>query len=112
MCPDLTAAGSPIDAGYARTWARFEPLIEMMQVKGNSAVHRAFSGGDAFAGFGNADSIQQFAGRTLRRSDFVRAGVIQGMAVQQRLGVNPFKLGFAGGTDGTVALRRTATVEG
>jgi hypothetical protein len=42
----------------------------------------------------------------------VRAGVIQGMAVQQRLGVNPFKLGFAGGTDGTVALRRTATVEG
>jgi len=112
MFPDLTAAGSPIDAGYARTRARFEPLIEMMQVKGNSAVHRAFSGGDAFAGFGNADSIQQFAGRTLRRSDFVRAGVIQGMAVQQRLGVNPFKLGFAGGTDGTVALRRTATVEG
>jgi hypothetical protein len=44
MFPDLTATGSPIDAGYARTRARFEPRIEMMQVKGNSEVHRAFWG--------------------------------------------------------------------
>lgn len=135
MFPDLTAAGSPIDADYARTRARFEPLIEMMQVKGNSEVHRAFWGSDEFAGFENADSIQQFAGRTFRRGDFVRAGVIQGLLQQRRLGVNPFKLGFAGGTDshngipgntaednfmagshgaadGTVQARRTANIEG
>jgi hypothetical protein len=31
--PDLSAAGSPIDAGYARRRAHFEPLIEMMQVR-------------------------------------------------------------------------------
>jgi hypothetical protein len=37
--------------------------------------------------------------------------VIQELALQQRPGVNPFELGLAGGTDGTVALRRT-TVEG
>ena len=135
MFPDLTAAGNPLDAGYARTRARFEPLIEMMQVKGNSEVHRAFWGNDEFAGFENADSIEQFSGRTFRRGDFVRAGVIRGLQLQQQLGTNPFKYGFAGGTDshngttgntaednfmagshgaadGTVALRRTANVEG
>ncbi len=135
MFPDLSASGSPIDAGYARTRAHFEPLIEMMQVKGNSEVHCAFWGNDEFAGFENADSIQRFAGRSFRKGDFVRAGVIQGLALHKRLGVNPFKLGFAGGTDshngttgntaeanfmagshgaadGTVPRRRTANVEG
>jgi hypothetical protein len=135
MFPELSAAGSPIDAGYARRRAHFEPLIEMMQVKGNSEVHRAFWSNDEFAGFENADSIQQFAGRTFSNGDFVRAGVIQGLAQHKRLGVNPFKLGFAGGTDthngipgntaednfmagshgaadGTVQARRTANIEG
>ena len=63
MFPELTTAG------YARTRAHFEPLIEMMQVKGNSEVHRAFWGNDEFAGFENADSIQEFAGRTFRKGD-------------------------------------------
>ncbi|MEB3319308.1 MAG: DUF3604 domain-containing protein [Cyanobium sp.] len=135
MFAELTAAGSPIDAGHARMRARFEPLIEMMQVKGNSEVVRSFWGNDEFAGFENADSIQQFGGRTFRKGDFVRAGVIRGLALQKGLGVNPFKYGFAGGTDthngttgntaednfmagshgaadGTVEARRTANVEG
>ncbi len=47
MFPELTTAG------YARTRAHFEPLIEMMQVKDNSEVHRAFWGDDEFAGFEN-----------------------------------------------------------
>mgnify|MGYP006276477051 CR=1 FL=1 len=135
MFPELTAAGSPIDAGYARMRARFEPLIEMMQVKGNSEVTRSFWSNDEFAGFENADSMERFGGRTFRKGDFVRAGVIQGLALQKRLGVNPYKLGFAGGTDthngtpgntaednfmagshgaadGTVQARRTANIEG
>lgn len=135
MFPDLTAAGNPLDAGYARMRARFEPLIEVMQVKGNSEVTRAFWNNDEFADFENADSIQRFSGRTFRRGDFVRAGVIRGLQLEQQLGVNSFKYGFSGGTDshngtagntaednfmagshgaadGTVEARRTANVEG
>jgi hypothetical protein len=99
MFAEVDASGAPITAAYARRRAHFEPLVEMMQVKGNSEVHRTFWGNDEFAGFENADSIQNFSGRTFRRGDFVRAALIRGLGWQQSLGVNPFKLGFAGGTD-------------
>ncbi|MFQ6538629.1 MULTISPECIES: DUF3604 domain-containing protein [Aphanothece] len=91
--------GAPIDSAYADIRSHFEPLIEMMQIKGNSEVHRAFWGADEFAGFENADSIQDYSGRTFSKGDFVRDGVIQGLAHEQSLGVNPFKYGFVGGTD-------------
>ena len=135
MFPTADSSGAPLTADYARLRARFEPLIEMMQVKGNSEVHRAFWGNDEFAGFENADSISRFSGRSLQRNNYVRAGLISGLAERQRLGVNPFQYGFVGGTDShngtpgntaednfmagshgaadaTVALRRTGNVEG
>jgi hypothetical protein len=99
MFPAVDAAGKPIDAAYARRRARFEPLIEMMQIKGNSEVHRNFWAEDEFAGFENADSIQDYSGRTFTKLNFVRAGLIQGLAYEQSLGANPFKYGFVGGTD-------------
>jgi hypothetical protein len=99
MFPSIDAAGKPIDAAYARRRAHFEPLIEMMQIKGNSEVHRNFWAEDEFAGFENADSIQNYSGRTFAKGDFVRAGLIQGLAYEQSLGANPFKYGFVGGTD-------------
>ena len=135
MFATVDSQGAPLTAAYARLRARFEPLIEMMQVKGNSEVHRAFWGGDEFADFENGDSIGRFGGRSLQRQNFVRAGLISGLAERQRLGVNPFQYGFVGGTDNhngtpgntaednfmagshgaadaTVELRRTATIEG
>ncbi len=66
MFPTADSSGAPLTADYARLRARFEPLIEMMQVKGNSEVHRALWGGDEFAGFENADSISRVSGRSLR----------------------------------------------
>jgi hypothetical protein len=99
MFPSIDAAGKPIDAAYARRRAHFEPLIEMMQIKGNSEVHRNFWAEDEFAGFENADSIQHYSGRTFAKGNFVRAGLIQGLAYEQSMGANPFKYGFVGGTD-------------
>ncbi|MCX7174661.1 MAG: DUF3604 domain-containing protein [Proteobacteria bacterium] len=92
--------GKAIDAAYARKRAHFEKLIEIMQVKGNSEVHRNIWGGDEFADFENADSIARFSGLPLDRRNFVRAAVIQGLVYERTLGVNPYKLGFVGGTDG------------
>ena len=48
--------------------AAFEPLIEMMQIKGNSEVHRSFWAADEFANFENADSLGDYSGRDLRSS--------------------------------------------
>ncbi len=99
MFPSVDAKGNPIDLEYAQTRQHFEPLIEMMQIKGNSEVHRKFWAADEFADFENADSIQKYSDRTFRKGDFVREGLKMGVAYEKQLGVNPFKYGFIGGTD-------------
>ena len=99
MFAPVDGRGDPIDIEYARTRQHFEPLIEMMQIKGNSEVHRKFWAADEFADFENADSIQNSSGRIYRKRNFVREGLKLGLAHEQRLGINPFKLGIIGGTD-------------
>tara|TARA_R110002110_G_scaffold406421_1_gene626414 strand:+ start:233626 stop:235434 length:1809 start_codon:yes stop_codon:yes gene_type:complete len=99
MFPDTDSGGDPVDLEYAQMREHFERAIEMMQVKGNSEVHRKFWAADEFADFENADSMGNFSGRVPEQRNFVRAGVVKGLAMQQELGVNPFKLGFVGGTD-------------
>lgn len=99
MFPDAAANGDPMNLEYAQMREHFERVIEMMQVKGNSEVHRAFWAADEFADFENADSIQASSDRTFTKGNFVRSGVTKGLALGQQLGVNPFKLGFVGGTD-------------
>jgi hypothetical protein len=99
MFPAVDAGGEPIDLEYAQKRQHFEPLIEMMQIKGNSEVHRNFWTADEFADFENADSLAKFSGRTLEPRNFVRWGLEKGLAYQQELGSNPFKYGFIGGTD-------------
>lgn len=99
MFPVLDNFGNPLDADYAATRAKWEPLIEMMQIKGNSEVHASFWTADEFAGFENGNSIQKNSNRYFNKRDFVREGLKLGLVAERDLGVNPYKLGFAGGTD-------------
>lgn len=99
MFAETNSAGAPIDKAYAELRAHFERSIEVMQVKGNSEVHRDFWRADEFSDYENADSIGQFSGRTPMKENYVRYGVVKGLAHEQKLGVNPYKLGFVGGTD-------------
>ncbi|MEK6205314.1 MAG: DUF3604 domain-containing protein, partial [Amylibacter sp.] len=99
MFPNTDSSGKPLSLEYARTRVHFEPLIEMMQIKGNSEVHRKFWAADEFADFENADSIQKNSGRIFSARDFVRGGLKIGLQKEQSLGINPFKYGFTGGTD-------------
>ncbi len=99
MFNENDSKGNPITKEYAQTRAHFEPLIEMMQIKGNSEAHRSFWPADEFADFENADSLANYSGRKMEKKNFVRHGVVKGLAHQQKLGVNPYPLGFIGGTD-------------
>jgi len=49
MFEPVDNAGKPLTAEYAGNRSHFEPLIEMMQIKGNSEVHRRFWPADEFA---------------------------------------------------------------
>lgn len=91
--------GNPITKEYAELRSHFERTIEMMQIKGNSEVHRKFWPADEFADFENADSVADFSNRGLDKRNFVRWGIIEGLKHYQNIGVNPYKLGFNGGTD-------------
>ncbi|MEP4461952.1 DUF3604 domain-containing protein, partial [Roseibium sp.] len=99
MFPDVDSLGKALDADYATTRAKWEPLIEMMQIKANSEVHQAFWTADEFADFENGDSIQKNSNRWFSKRDFVREGLKLGLAYEQTLETNPFQLGFIGGTD-------------
>ena len=99
MFPATDSDGTNIDNDYANLRGRFERAIEVMQIKGNSEVHKQFWAADEFSDFENAPSMAQFSDRVPMKENYIRYGVVQGMAVEQAIGANPFKLGFVGGTD-------------
>ena len=96
---EATLEGKPITQQYVQTRASMEPLIEMMQIKGNSEVIPQFWPNDEFADFENANSIQKYNGRIFKKENYVRYGLTRGLKYKQDLGTNPFKYGFVGGTD-------------
>jgi hypothetical protein len=106
--PDMPD-GNPLTAEYVTLRNKYERAIEMMQIKGNSEVHRSFWAADEFANFENADSIGTYSGRdfnTFGRKNWVRHGLGVGLDYQKKLGVNPYQYGIVGGTDshnGTMA---------
>lgn len=99
MFPDTDSFGKELTTSWAERRQMWEPLIEIMQIKGNSEVHEAFWQADEFADFENANSIQKNSNRYFHKRDFVREGLKIGLAEEQKLGVNPYMYGFIGGTD-------------
>lgn len=99
MFNENDSKGNLITAEYAATRQEYEPLIEMMQIKGNSEVVPLFWQEDEFANFENATTMEKYSGRKFMEKNFVRYGLKKGLDYQEKLGVNPYKYGFAGGTD-------------
>lgn len=99
MFEPVDNAGNPLTREYAETRAKWEPLIEMMQIKGNSEVVASLWPADEFADFENAESLATYSERTFRKENFVRWAVTKGLDYEAKLGANPWKLGFIGGTD-------------
>ena len=99
MFEPVDNAGNPLTREYAETRAKWEPLIEMMQIKGNSEVVASLWPADEFADFENAESLATFSDRTFRKENFVRWAVTKGLDYEAKLGANPYKSGFIGGTD-------------
>ena len=99
--------GREIDEAYARRRALWEPLAEIFQSKGSSETTPAVSPDDPFAGFEivASQAFQQVSGATgaaqgQMKWGTVRGGLQEGLRQQERLGVNPFPVGFVGGNDG------------
>ncbi len=100
--------GKPFSKAYATERARWEPLVEATQIKGDSETAPHLSPDDEFAGYGTWDSE---AGMTpaphedwMYEGEYVRAGLARGLAVEKKIGVNPFAFGLIGSTDSHTGL--------
>ncbi len=91
--------GKPFTAQYARTRQAWEPVAEIAQYKGTSETDPALSPNDEFAGFELRNAL--LTGQAIKpmAGSYVRTALMRGLAEEQRIGVNPFKLGIGGATD-------------
>ncbi|MAE95523.1 MAG: hypothetical protein CL910_12760 [Deltaproteobacteria bacterium] len=103
--------GMEIGAEEARRRSRWEPLVEMMQHKGDSECDPVAGwSGDEACGFEKLPYDRFGAKFTDLRErqlptagNFVRDALKQGLAVQAKHGANPFKFGVIASTDTHIA---------
>jgi hypothetical protein len=100
--------GDKLDAKYAETRMRWEPVYEVTQIKGDSEAHPALSTNDEFADFGTWDR-GDVGGRNVITEDmlpgqYARAALLRGLEQEAKLGANPFKFGMIGSTDAHTSL--------
>jgi len=97
------AGGAPLDATQAAFRAAMEPLVELTQHKGDSECRPGILTSDEQCGFekwsGVRIGIPPVPGQAYDPLLFVRNALKVGLAQEDALGVNPFRLGFIGSTD-------------
>jgi len=108
MFPLVETFDKPVDRGYAETRARWERLYETTQTKGDGEAHPYLSPNDEFANFekwdkGNLDGSAAKT-RDMLEFEYARAGLKHGLALEQKLGVNPYKFGLIGSSDAHTGL--------
>lgn len=105
-----TMGGKPIDKNYSERRARWEPLYEVTQMKGDGEAHPFLSPDDEFADYENWDK-GNWAGERKRPDmlpyEYARGALKVGLQMEQKLGANPFKFGMVGATDSHTSLATT-----
>jgi hypothetical protein len=111
MFEPKTWTGNALDKKYAALRARFEPLAEISQSKGDSETTPQLSPTDEFANFErwNKANIFGLVATTpeMLPFNYCRSGLKLGLEQEAKLGVNPFKFGFIGGSDSHTSLSTT-----
>jgi len=100
--------GNPIDETWAATRAKWEPLYEATQIKGDGEAHPYLSPTDEFADYetwdqGNLD-LSVIKKPEMLQYEYARTGLQMGLQLDQKIGVNPYKFGMIGSTDSHTGL--------
>jgi hypothetical protein len=100
--------GNPVDLAYVRTRAKWEPLYEVTQIKGDGEAHPVLSPNDEFADYetwdqGNLDLSAPKANDMLQY-EYARSALQIGLQLEKEFGVNPYKFGMIGSTDSHTGL--------
>ncbi len=108
MFSEQTVSGERMDAAYAEARARWEPLHEMTQIKGDEETHPLLSPDDEFAEFERWD-VANIDGSAPKEDEMLqyehtRSALKLGLKLGRELGANPYKFGLIGATDAHTAL--------
>jgi hypothetical protein len=100
--------GKKLDKEYVETRARWEPLYETTQIKGDGETHPFRSPDDEFADYetwdiGNLDASEAKTDEMLA-SEYAREALKRGLALEEKFGTNPYKFGQIGSTDSHTSL--------
>jgi hypothetical protein len=105
-----TVNGQPMTRDYAERRARWEPLAEVTQMKGDSEAHPLLSPEDEFADFETWDAINLNGDPKesgMLQYEYARSALRLGIQLEQKLGANPYKFGMIGSTDTHTSLNTT-----
>jgi hypothetical protein len=100
--------GRALDEEYVTTRARWEPVYEVTQIKGDGETHPFLSPDDEFADYetwdvGNLD-VSEAKTNNMLAGEYAREALKRGLAIEDRLGMNPYKFGMIGSTDSHTSL--------
>ena len=95
--------GKKVDKFYVEQRAKWEPLYEVTQTKGDGEAHPFLSPNDEFADFetwdkGNLDASTVKTEEMLQ-FEYARSALKNGLKLEAKLGTNPYKFGMIGSTD-------------
>ncbi|MDJ0940004.1 MAG: DUF3604 domain-containing protein [Woeseiaceae bacterium] len=109
MFPDRAQYdGKRLDRTYVQQRSMWEPLYEVTQIKGDGETHPFLSPNDEFAdyetwAFGNLD-LSEAKTNDMLAGEYAREALKRGLALEERLGTNPYKFGMVGSTDSHTSL--------
>jgi hypothetical protein len=100
--------GQTIDRAYVETRARWEPLYETTQMKGDGEAHPFLSPTDEFADFETWDkgnlTLTVPKRPEMLAGEYARSGLLRGLQLEAQFGTNPYKVGLIGSTDSHTGL--------
>ena len=83
-----------------------EKIVEVTQIKGDSETHPLISPNDEFADFETWNFVMLPDGPTPDPvpAEYARSGLMRGLEIEKKIGVNPYKFGMIGSTDSHTGL--------
>ena len=101
--------GRRLDKEYVTERAKWEPLYEVTQIKGDGEAHPFLSPDDEFADYenwdiGNLDQVPTVKTNDMLTREYAREALKNGLAIETSLGTNPYKFGMLGSTDSHTGL--------
>jgi uncharacterized protein DUF3604 len=105
---ETTYHGGEVDENYVKLRAKWEPHYEITQIKGDGETHPFLSPEDEFADYENWDvgnlDLTELKKPEMLKGEYAREALKQGLALEKKLGYNPYKFGVGGATDSHTAL--------